>query len=64
MKDNGKITPKCDKCRKWNEKAYEEGMNPCSANSVSECPYLRSKMLKDDYKEQLDWDYRAHENPF
>ena len=64
MKDNEKTTEKCDKYSMWDEKAYEDGITPCSACSASECPYLRSKMLKDDYGEQIDWDYKAHENPY
>lgn len=39
-KDNGKITPKCDNCPKWNSNV-EDGADPCSAKTIFECPYIR-----------------------
>ncbi len=49
---------------------YEEDKNfICSYDEqLCECPTgMRCRILersKDEYKEQINWDYRAHENPY
>ena len=49
---------------------YEEDKNfICSYDKqLCECPVgMRCRIFersKDEYKEQLDWDYKAYENPY